>query len=253
MRALSKIRREPYYRAEAFRQGLQRVGFKLVDSMTPDGPEDWLILWNKKRGPEEKLADAWEAAGGTVIVVENGYLQAVDKTYYAISVHGHNGSGWFPVGAEDRFTKLGIPMKAWGIRPVDGYRLICGQRGIGSQIMHCPTPWAINLMADYKRKKIPCYLRPHPGNFAPKTPLTNDLRGAAAVDIWSSAAGVQALVEGVPVWHFAPHWVCEGGGHSDIARKLALHKMSWGQWHFDEIATGEPFARVIEQREKAVW
>jgi hypothetical protein len=253
VRAVLKIRREPYYRAEAFRTGLQRVGFTLMPSCVPEGPEDWLLVWNLKRGPEEKIAQEWERNGGTVIVVENGYLQKVDKTYYAISVHGHNGSGWFPVGAEDRFTKLGIPMKPWGVYPVDGYRLICCQRGIGSALMHCPGGWSAELFNRYRRNSTAFKMRPHPGNFAPKVPLTDDLRGCVGVDIWSSAAGVQALVEGKAVKHSAPHWICEGGGSSDVGRQLALHRMSHAQWHHDEVATGEPFARIIAQRAKAVW
>ena len=49
----------------------------------------------------------------------------------------------------------------------------------------------------------------HPGD---KGKLEKDLAamaGARSVVIWSSAIGVRALVEGIPVQHFAPHWICE--------------------------------------------
>ncbi len=252
MRAVCRIRKEPYYRRNAFEKGLQRVGFKLVESIAPEGPEDWLVIWNRQ-GSYELEADRWETAGGTVIVAENGYLQKVDKTYYALSVHGHNGSGWFPIGPEDRFTALGIPMKPWGIHAVDGYRLICGQRSIGSRMMRSPPRWGELLASKFHKGGVPYKLRLHPGNFEPKVPLVDDLRKAAACEIWSSAAGVRALVEGVPVRHAAPYWICGDGGGGDTARLLALHRMSHGQWHHEEIGTGEPFARIIANREKAAW
>ncbi len=252
MRASIHIRMEPYYRRHAFELGLKRVGFQLETLRCPDGPEDWLVIWNRKAGPDEIVANGWEKQGGTVIVVENAYLQKVDKTYYAISVHGHNGSGWFPVGSEDRFDKLGFKLKPWSIRLVDGYRLICAQRGIGSSLMRSPPGWAEKLAAKYQIKGIPYKIRPHPGNFKPKTRIADDLRKASACDIWNSAAGVLALIEGIEVKHHAPHWICENGS-SELARLMALHNMSHGQWHFDEIATGEPFARIIANKGKAKW
>lgn len=254
MRAVLRIRKEPHYRRAAFEDGLRRVGFTLDDRLVkPSGPEDWLVIWNRQN-LDEVHADAWEAAGGTVIVAENGYLQKVDKTHYAISVHGHNGSGWFPVGIEDRFSKLGFELKPWkDDRKVSGYVLIIGQRGIGSREMRSPVGWAEKEANWYKRAKLPYKLRPHPGNFKPKVPLELDLLGASLCLTWASAAGVRALVEGVMALHDAPHWICAPVSASGNDRGEALHKMAHGQWHHEEIATGEPFARIIEQRSTASW
>lgn len=252
MRAVCLIRKEPYYRRAAFEKGLQRVGFTLVGSAGAgccSGPEDWLIIWNRQNA-DERMADQWEARGGTVIVAENGYLQKVDKTHYAISVHGHNGSGWFPVGDEDRFTKLGFEIKPWAWQNAK-YRLICGQRGIGSRTMRSPPQWAEKLAEKFKRLGVAYKLRNHPGNFAPKVPLTEDLKHANVCAIWSSAAGVQAIVEGVEVHHSAPHWICSGVGESN--RVDGLNRMAWGQWRHEEIALGIPFANIIERRKEAVW
>lgn len=245
MRAVLRIRKEPYYRRAAFESGLRKVGFTLTDKIMPTGASDWLVIWNRQ-GAAEMEADVWEAKGGTVIVAENGYLQKVDKTHYAISVHGHNGSGWFPQGNEDRFSKLGFELKPQ--RHGGLYQLICGQRGIGSRTMKSPVGWAEKLDEKLRRQGLPTRLRKHPGNFAPKVPLSHDLKDAAMCLIWSSAAGVQALVEGVSVHHAAPHWICAGAG-----REESLQHMAHGQWHHEEIATGEPFARIIANREKALW
>lgn len=262
MRALCLIRKEPYYRRQSFEDGLRRVGFKLVDKLVPAGPEDWLVIWNRKAGRDEAQADDWERRGGTVIVAENGYLQKVDKTTYAISVHGHNGSGWFPIGDEDRFSKLGFALKPW--RAGGTEIVIRGQRGIGSALMASPPLWAEKAAAKVKRlTSSPVRIIPHPGNHAPKAPPKQDLRHASAMVIWCSSMGVLALVEGIPVFYAAPRWVCSESGsplskfpesnRNDSCRKAALHRMSHGQWHFNEIATGEPFARIIAHRKEAVW
>jgi hypothetical protein len=260
--AVIKVRREPHYRRAALESGLKRLGYTISDARARclfGGPDDLLVLWNKKAGAEEQEADAWEKAGGTVIVMENGYLQKTDKTTYAISTHGHNGSGWFPVGDEDRFTPLGFEIKPWVHNP-DGPWLICGQRGIGSKLMASPPQWAEKLAKSLAIRSVRTKLRQHPGNFAPKVSLIDDLRGAAGCLVWSSGAGVRALVEGYQVAHWAPHWICVNaaayGPHCDLnrwsttkcgdqeLRPLMLNHMAHGQWHHEEIATGEPFARM---------
>jgi hypothetical protein len=248
--AVINIRKEPHYRRAAIESGLNRLGYITHDGLSrlvPKDPFDLLVLWNKKAGAEERAADEWERAGGTVIVMENGYLQKTDKTTYAISTHGHNGSGWFPVGDEDRFSKLGFEIKPWHYLSPNsetGDRvLVCAQRGIGSTLMASPPQWA-EKFAKGLQQSGRCFvkIRQHPGNFAPKVPLIEDLRGMKTVAIWSSGAGVRALVEGVPVLHAAPHWICEKWGLQD--RFPALNRMAHGQWSVEEITSGEPFARM---------
>lgn len=262
MRAVLRIRREPYYRRAAFEQGLKRVGFVLDDKLTrPDGPESWLLLWNRQ-GENEAFADNWDRLGGTVVIAENGYLQKVDKTYYAIAVHGHNNSGWHPVGDEDRFSKLGFPLKP--LRQDGSKILVCGQRGIGSRTMKSPPGWGEKMVKELQAiTNWPVKLRPHPGNHAPKIPLLTDLKDVTCVAVWSSAAGVMALVEGIDVIYRAPHWICQEAasrtyrhaGEQALTsnREHELHRMSHAQWHHEEIAQGIPFARIIEHRKEAVW
>lgn len=250
--AVVTIRKEPFYRRNAIESGLKRLGYAISDkALRPTGKDSLLVLWNLKRGKEEDDARRWEQNGGTVIVMENGYLQRTDKTYYAIAVHGHNGSGWWPVGTEDRFSKLGIPLKPWR-ESGGGYRLVCGQRSIGSSTMASPPQWGERMVAKCKVLGIPHRWRPHPGNFAPKVPLVDDLKGASVCTIWSSSAGVMALVEGVEVHHSALHWIC-ASGNGPQNREVALNRMAHAQWHHEEIATGEPFARILAGLDEAKW
>jgi len=85
-------------------------------------------------------------------------------------------------------------------------------------------------------------LMPHPGDKGKLEADLASLRQADGVVIWSSAIGVRALVEGLPVAHHAPKWIC--GGWRIVGREASLENMANGQWHHEEIATGEPFARM---------
>jgi hypothetical protein len=239
------IRKEPFYRRAAFETGLKKLGYTLSSLTQPKDKRDLLVLWNLKAGAEESMARLWEQRGGTVIVAENAYLQKVDKSIYAISTHGHNGSGWFPVGDEDRFTPLGFPIKPWpdsAAEDSDDRYLVCAQRSIGSREMASPPQWAEKKVAELVRKGWKARLRPHPGNSAPKIPIERDLTGIDVCWIWSSGAGVRVLVEGVRVHHAAPHWIC--ADWYKTGRENVLNHMAHGQWRHEEIATGEPFARM---------
>ncbi len=245
-----RVRPEPHYRRQAVESGLKALGYSLGRTGAPCGPQDLLVLWGRKQGPDDRDATLWEQRGGKVIVMENGYLQRVDKTMYAVSLGQHHTGG--PVGAEDRFSRLGFEPQPWQ-NVETGHMLVCGQRGIGSPVMASPPRWA-EKMAATLGKRWPVKLRPHPGNHAPKVPIERDLAGARACAVWSSNAGVLALVAGYPVVYHAPHWICaEGGcrgvnavGFGDVSRAAALQRMAWGQWTVDEISKGEPFARLLE-------
>lgn len=262
------IRVEPYYRRAALESGLHRVGYDIVDHRSgigfgpvprPESRDDLLVVWNLKAGPVEDHCSLFEHRGGTVIVMENGYLQREDKTVYALGVHGHNGAGWFPHDDSiDRFTPLGFSQWPW--RGGGEHILVCGQRGVGSKAMASPIAWSsresVSLSFRFRGREI--RHRPHPGNFAPNVPLDDDLKGAYGCVIWSSASGVRALVRGIPVFYDAPHWICSdvalrlpalkpgfdkpSFSHEDVHR--ALRRMAWGQWGVAELDTGEPFARM---------
>lgn len=247
-RAVIRIRPEPAYRREAFESGLRRIGYTIqsgreAEHWRPESRADLLVLWNRKQGIDELHAEVWESNGGTVLVVENAYLQKVDKTMYAISTHQHNGAGWFPTDpAGHRFSALGFDLKDPVNRP-EGYLLVMGQRGIGSKLMASPANWGEKQMSGLIGQRAK--LRPHPGNFKPKVSLEQDLAGARSVRIWSSGAGVRALVEGLPVSYCAPAWICAGVHDGDVfTREEVLNHMAHGQWTVEEIASGEPFARM---------
>lgn len=256
MIAICCIRDQPHYRRNAFINGLQKAGYKIVQSGQPQSSADILCTWNRHSG-FEAMADAWEAKGGTCLIAENGYcgVDEFGRQYYALSAHGHAGSGWYPK-VEGRFEKLGIEVKPW--RTDGNHILVTAQRGIGSRTMASPINWHIKAAARLKGltdKQI--RIRPHPGNHAPAVPLENDFRDAWACAIWSSSSGVKALIAGIPVAFDAPYFIAERCAVKleeiaqpicdDSRRAQALENVAQAQWSVAELESGLPFKLFRER------
>lgn len=258
-RAYSAIRSEPHYRGDAFTAGLRAAGYEVVHSAPQRfSPGDVMVCWNRY-GYTHTLANQVEAAGGTVLIAENGYIgkDAAGHQLYAIARTGHNGSGTWHVGDGSRWAALGIELKPW--RTGGEHILVCGQRGIGSPTMASPQGWHEDVAARLRKvTKRPIRIRLHPGNNAPQIPLEDDLSEAYAVVVWSSSAGVKALVEGIPVFFEAPYWICARAAKKGIAeidapqhefreefRVGSMEYMAWAQWNLEEIAAGEPFRKLL--------
>lgn len=265
MKATCQIRTEPSYRHDAFLAGLKRAGYEIKSGWPADN-RDLLVVWNR-HGHVDSEAAEWERRGGTVIVAENGYLgkDAEGRQLFAMSIHGHNGSGWFPIGDGDRFARLGVQLHPWREVAADAPLLLCAQRGIGSKTMASPARWIEN--STKKLAELGCTnlrIRRHPGQVPPKTTLLEDLEGVRAAVIWSSAAGITALTQGIPVVYTAPHWICADAAvrglpsinelvRDDARRLRALQKMAWGQHTVAEIESGAPFVAFRERLGEAKW
>ena len=225
---------------------------------------DVLLIWNRYGGTHDE-ATRFEAAGGTVLVAENGYLGAGGSSpkfdvhpggpkpgdYYALAVGGHNGQGSWPAGGAERFAALGVALQPW--RAEGRHVLVCPNRsfGIPGRVMH--PDWAARTAARLRKEtaRAVC-IRLHPGNDAPKRALATDLEGAWAVVVWSSGAGVHALLRGIPVYCDAPHWILKGAAaHGPVdapqcpERAPHFARLAWAQWTVQEIASGEPFRRLL--------
>lgn len=259
------LRHQPPYRSDAFADGFESLGFR-VRLAFPRGGEvkadDVVVVWNLN--PRYRPA-AWEAkkAGAPLLVAENGYVSKHrDLThYYALARDGHNGSGYWFIGSEDRWADLGRTLQPWVDRP-HGDILIVGQRGIGSDIMRCPKnfwemtePRVQALLAKAKLKRPPAVrFRPHPGRHAPDRPLADDLARSRAVVAWGSNVVNEALLAGVPAFRLAPYHVNDAAVH-DLSRLLdppardrlaAFRKVAWAQWSLDEIQSGMAFRTLLQ-------
>lgn len=263
MRAWNLTRGESHYRHEMFNDGLRAVGYEVLKGSPREVVAgDVLLIWNRY-GPYHEIATAFEAAGGTVIVAENGYLgrdgispHAMDpRQIYALAIGGHNGQGSWPSGGPERFAALGVDLRPW--RADGGHVLVCPNRSFGIPGRMMPPTWVSSVHRRLVRlTKREIRIRPHPGNEPAKKPLAEDLRDAWAVVIWSSSAGLYALLEGIPVVCEAPYWILKGATCPDwearvrggvYPRRRHFERMAWAQWSIDEISRGEPFRLLLDR------
>lgn len=278
MNAYCLLRQGPVYRREAFLTGLAAAGLNVSNTLprTP-GPNDVLVIWNRYAELDD-LAKRFEKGGGRVIVAENGYLgvggrshrahDRTDRRIYALALGDHNGRGAWPSAnlgpgpafdlGRGRFAQLEVQVKPW--RETGRKVLVCAQRGIGSPGRASPPGWHDKVAGELRGVLgVRVQIRQHPGDNDPSTPLEQDLEDAVACVVWASGAGVKALVEGVPVFHACPWWICAVGARyyagpaslltpvrNDLQRAIALEQMAWAQWTCNEIASGEPFRRLLE-------
>lgn len=244
--AYSLIRSGPHYRPEGFAAGLRACGYEVRQNISrPPVTGDVLVIWNRYSSYEDR-AEQFERAGCRVVVAENGYFgaDAQGRRLYALSLGEHHHGG--ATRAADKWD-----MRPW--RTEGDHILVVGQRGIGSKRMRSPQEWIDGTVADQLAIKTrrPVRFRKHPGKDAPAVSLVDDLRGCHAVVVWHSAAGVEALLAGVPVFYAAPHWIAEKAATplegADLEkpflgdRSAGLAKAFANQWSIDEIASGEAF------------
>lgn len=274
MRAYSLIRPEPCYRADSFERGLRAAGHTVSRGWPDRVDSDTLVLiWNRYGAIHERALIA-ERAGATILVAENGYLGRGGTSpkfdvhpggpkpgdYYALAAYGHNGQGAWGRDDGSRFRALEVPLLPW--RPDGpGHVLVAPNRSFGIPGRMMDPRWPEDVARRLRKatdREI--RVRAHPGNDAPKRPLERDFEGAYAVVIWSSSAGVHALVRGIPVVCEAPFWICKSAALPSLAavetvlpaaaiasdrRLLALERMACAQWTMEEISSGEPFANVL--------
>lgn len=252
LKAYCAIRDQPVYRREVFVAGLKAAGYDVqpLHCIGSGKPGEVLVIWNRYGGLHE-TASRFEKNGGTVLVAENAYLgnDRSNRTRYAIARGGHNGQGEWYCGGPERWQNLGIALKPW--RQEGEHVLVCPNRSFGRPGYIMPSNWPEVVIANLRTlTKRPIRLRLHPGNSPPKTPLSQDLKNAWAVVIWSSSVGCEALVEGIPVLCLSPAWILKSVTSPDLRnindpplldRLPGFEKLAWAQWHIDEIASGEPF------------
>jgi hypothetical protein len=140
-----------------------------------------------------------------------------------------------------------------------GDALLLPQRGIGVPGVAMPRSWLTDVTARLRaagfRGRI--RTRPHPGNDKQAKPLTRDLDGVAFAVTWGSGAGVRALVLGVPVFYELRGWVGQHAATFGVStwstpwrpdRGQMMAHVAGAQWSDVEVATGEPFMRLIDAR-----
>lgn len=267
--AFVTVRPEPRIRRDAICTGLSALGYAVRGGPpTTLDADTVLVCWNRY-GDNHHHANRLEAAGGRVLVAENGYLGkggSVPKFdldggfesghYIALALKGHNGSGHWPSGDGGRFAALDAPLQPW--RSAGDHILVCPNRSFGRPDLIMPSDWPQQVCKRlHSHTRRPIRLRSHPGTHAPARPIEADLSNCWAVVIWSSSAGLHALRHGVPVIRLAPAFVGAGADSTDLEtiespampeRLPMFERMAWAQWTLAEIATGTPLKHLLGEQ-----
>ncbi|WP_143694842.1 hypothetical protein [Variovorax sp. JS1663] len=229
--------------------GLRAAGYEIEPRIGQPGPGDILVIWNRTASRELE-AQRFEIAGARVLVCENGYLGKEWRglKWFAMAWGHHAGAGTWPDGGSERWDAWNVELAPW--RAGGRETVILAQRGIGEPGIASPPNWASDAQS-----RIGGRIRQHPGADAPRVPLAEDLKDAAAVVTFHSAAALKALILGVPVWHAFDRWIgaraarplAEFGAEPkrDDADRLAMfRRLAWAMWSSDEVENGTAFTRL---------
>ena len=235
----------PLKRFEMFRDGFEKLGYAVNSKPVMS---DVLVIWNRYREGGE-LADKYAMEMNKVIVAENAYISpdSAGRKYTALSLDGHNGSGWTPYEGPERWTRMEIDLHSW--RKEGSWILVCGQRGLGAPGMAMPKTF-MGEIREMLQKTTGRHIemRDPPALHQNQRPLKELWPLLGAVVVWTSNMATIALINGVPAFYMGPHHIMDGGaihGVDEILkptypdREAAFRRLAWAQWTREEIVSGE--------------
>ncbi len=229
---------QPEYPWQAISAGLRDLGFE-PDMRCPEDA-DVLVTWSPWVGSIRAMLQAsFDARGAPVIVMENGWLNPIKGVpHFQVALDGWNGTGRFPVGPARRWDEWGLTVLPWLPPLLEGdlrqHALVIGQRGHPYDLRTAPPNWHKTVEINHD-----AVLRRDRGDDGPEL-------GAQVAVAW-------ALMLGRPVVRHGPNLMVSALASRpgepllrSPARLDVFRKLAWGQWNEDEIATGVPFARLLE-------
>jgi hypothetical protein len=238
LRAWLNLRYTLPERIAVFRAGLEQLGFEVRQGVTLEpATGDVLVTWNRIN-VGQAAALAFERAACPVLVAENAAWgnEFAGARWYTLARGQHNTTGRFPVGGLERWDGLGVELAPWRI---DGREVVVlPQRGIGPPGVAMPRGWTQEAQCASGGR-----VRAHPGQRACAA-LQDDLTHAREVWTWGSGAAIKALLWGIPVRSDMPDWIGEQD-NTDPGRLAMFRRLAWAQWTLAEIASGEPFRRLL--------
>lgn len=213
--------------------------------------------------PRQKVLDGQKSIGKQTIVLERGYIKRDE--YFAVGLNGLNGRAKFSHfnHRPDRFHKLKVDLFPW--RDDGEHIVLVGQVPSDASVQNVDIidwcAYQANLLQQHTNRKI--IFRPHPlavnqtpmifGTSYSTKPLLEDLENAWAVCTFNSNVGVDAILNGVPV--FASD---EGSMVWDIANKDIGYlgypdlpdrdqwaaNIAYCQWNHKEMMSGEAWQHI---------
>lgn len=197
---------------------------------------------------------------GPLLVVDSGYVHR--DRYWAVGWNGLNGRAEFGNGGMpgDRWIKLNVDMAPW--RAGGRYALVIGQVPWDATVQHTDHPaWCRETVAALLAAGHEVRFRPHPkapnakysvpAQYVSTRHLADDLAGAERVVTYSSNAGVEAVIAGVPTVAAdigSMAWAVTGrdpvGPVPTPDREQWAASLAYTQWTLAEMASGEAWAHI---------
>lgn len=257
---------------EAFGHGLDRLGhIRLYHDMSADIAVIWSMVWGDRMCKNKTVWDHFRSQGKPVIVLEVGMLNR-DYTWKV----GLNGTGLaaYPCTNYDpkRVAKLQLRLQPWTNTGTD--ILIAAQRGDSEQWAGQPSvqDW-VNQTSEILQQVTdrPIVVRKHPRQAIVTPPgcvrdvpqrlvhtydgynFSEVLARTWAVVNWNSGPGSQAIISGVPAFVGFDSLAAPVANLNlaDIENPVRPDREDWlvrtahTEWTVDEIASGEPLARLV--------
>jgi hypothetical protein len=262
---------------EAFRQGVQSLGFDCVDnSNDADVDVIWSVLFNGRMSANKVIWERNSANSKPTIVLEVGGIQR--GTTWKVGLNGINRDAYFgPVAnSSSRADLLGLVLKPW--RTSGEYILICGQHDKSLQWQGMPSmsQWIMNTIDTIRaHTDRPIMFRPHP-----RCPLPNierefknvrrqnpvklngtyddyDMRfnNIHATVSWSSNPGTHSILKGVPAF-VGPSSLAYDVANVDLSqienplmpdRQQWLNDYAHTEWTIQEITQGLPLNQLTNK------
>lgn len=255
----------------AFAEGLRAQGLavqRVTEDTARPGP-DPLVCWGveKTRFPQRRafgaLQTAQRRAGGALVILERGFIDR--ERFFYVGLDDLNGRGRQVHGedvSDDRWSQLGARLHPW--RSDGELIVIAGQVPRDTSCQHIDMrAWVREAAAVMRRRfpDAPVVFRPHPlrpraidpgrGVAVDRGPLAETLARTRLVVTFSSTAGVDAVLAGVPTLACDPMsmvWrLCPQGLEGEVARPDRAGWARWiayCQWTLEEMAQGLPWRHL---------
>lgn len=255
---------------DAVEAGLRRLGHEIVNN-DEDIPVIWSVLWSGRMLGNKKIYDSAKASGKSVMIIEVGNF--CRGKFWRISLNNINGHGFFGNTQNldmDRPSKLGIichPLK----NKRNAEILIAAQHDKSLQWEGQPP---LNRWVDLTVQKIRQFsdrsivVRPHPRckfsvnsprvrlEIPKKIPNTYDDFDIDydfhCVVNHNSGPAIQAALQGTPIICHPSSLAYPVSDSIENIEKISLKdrqnwlvELSHTEWSIDEIKTGVPFNRLL--------
>lgn len=179
------------------------------------------------------------------------------RQFYRITRNAYQWQGTEPTPSPDRFQKFGKPIQPWRIR--GGHILVCPQSAVYCRMHGFDVQQWLHEVETTIRQYTTRPIRVRWKRS--RDPIGADLSNAWAVVVYSSAAALDALIAGIPVFVLAPFAASARMGLSDLSRiespampegrEPFLWDLANHQWTFKEMYEGVAWRALQQEADRA--